>query len=274
MSLPQEIQEVLEGKRRWAVVCADNREVLPLMPDKSVGHVITDPPYSRRLYLNFRSNSKARRTARSPTGKGLNSEAYQALASMKIGAVEDVLPTAAPAFLRLARRWIIAFHDAETGHLWREAFGATYIRTGAWVKPNPVPQMSGDRPGTGLELCTIAHQNGRKRWNGGGLPAVWIHLAIQSNWAERVDHPCPKPVSLMLELVELFTDPDELILDPFAGSGTTGVAALRLGRRAILIEKDPKYAALATERMKAEERGQSLREYRAGQLPMFADPPD
>src|SRR5690606_7859733 len=98
----------------------------------------------------------------------------------------------------------------ESGHLWREAFGTTYVRTGAWVKPNPVPQMSGDRPGTGFELCTIAHQRGRKRWNGGGLPAVWTHNAIQANWHERVEHPCPKPISLMLELVELFTDPDEL----------------------------------------------------------------
>ena len=82
-------------------------------------------------------------------------------------------------------------------------------------------------------------------------------------------HPTQKPVALMLDLVRDFTDEDEVLLDPFAGSGTTGVAALRLGRRAILIEKDPKYATLARERMMAEEAGSTLRAQRAGQGVLF-----
>jgi site-specific DNA-methyltransferase (adenine-specific) len=165
----------------------------------------------------------------------------------------------------------VVFHDAESGHLWREQFGATYIRSGVWVKTNPVPQISGDRPGQGYEAVTIAHRLGRKRWNGGGLPAVWTHGALQGTWTERagLDHPCPKPVELMIELLELFTDPDELVLDPFAGSGTTGVACLRLGRRFIGIERDAKYHAVAVERLRAEERGLSLREARAGQTTIF-----
>ena len=87
--------------------------------------------------------------------------------------------------------------------------------------------------------------------------------------------------ALMLALVADFTDgatdldavvglPGDLILDPFAGSGTTGVAALRLGRRCILIEKDPKYAALCRERMTAEESSSTLQAKRAGQEPLFA----
>ena len=74
----------------------------------------------------------------------------------------------------------------------------------------------------------------------------------------------------MLELVELFTDPGDLVLDPFCGSGTTGVACLRLGRRFIGIEKDAKYAAIARERLEAETNGLSLRDARAGQIGMFA----
>jgi DNA modification methylase len=73
----------------------------------------------------------------------------------------------------------------------------------------------------------------------------------------------------MIELVELFTDPDEIILDPFAGSGTTGVACLRLGRRFIGIEKDAKYAAIARERLTAESQGLTLRDARAGQQSLF-----
>jgi site-specific DNA-methyltransferase (adenine-specific) len=53
----------------------------------------------------------------------------------------------------------------------------------------------------------------------------------------------------MLELVDLFTQPGDLILDPFMGSGSTGVAAVRLGRRFIGIEKDARYFEIACERI-------------------------
>ena len=86
--------------------------------------------------------------------------------------------------------------------------------------------------------------------------------------AIRADHPTTKPIALMIELVSLFTDPGDLILDPFAGSGTTGIAALRLGRRVILIEKDPVYARLCVDRMTAEENSSTLQAHRAGQLPL------
>lgn len=65
------------------------------------------------------------------------------------------------------------------------------------------------------------------------------------------EHPTQKPISLMQALVRDFTDPDDLILDPFAGSGTTGVACRRLGRRFIGWERDPKYAEIARSRIDA-----------------------
>jgi site-specific DNA-methyltransferase (adenine-specific) len=73
----------------------------------------------------------------------------------------------------------------------------------------------------------------------------------------------------MLALVADFTDPEETILDPFAGSGTTGVACLRLGRKFIGIEKDPTYFALACERLRAEEQGSTLQAARAGQMALL-----
>lgn len=271
MSHSGSIADVIAGRARWALVTGDCRDVLPTLGDKSVDHVITDPPYSRGLYLKFRTNSRVRKTNLRADGQFVPTAAYVALANEQIGAVEDVLPVCGPAFPRIAARWVIVFHDAESGHLWREQFAEAYVRAGVWVKTNPVPQISGDRPGQGFEAVTIAHRKGRKRWNGGGLPAVWTHGALQGNWSERAgnDHPCPKPVELMLELVSLFTDPDELILDPFAGSGTTGVACLRLGRRFIGLEREPKYAAIARERLEAETRGLSLRDSRAGQTSIF-----
>ena len=85
-------------------------------------------------------------------------------------------------------------------------------------------------------------------------------------------HPTQKPVALMMWCLGL-AKATGVVLDPFAGSGTTGVAALRLGRRVILIEKDPKYAALCVERMRAEELGQSLEAMRAGQLTLLGGKP-
>ncbi len=62
-------------------------------------------------------------------------------------------------------------------------------------------------------------------------------------------HPTQKPLVLREKLVRLFTDNGETILDPFAGSGTTGVAALRLGRKFVGYERDPKYHAIAAKRL-------------------------
>ena len=63
------------------------------------------------------------------------------------------------------------------------------------------------------------------------------------------DHPTQKPVSLMAWLIEQYTQPGDLVLDPFMGSGTTGVACVRTGRRFIGIEIDPGYFAIAQRRI-------------------------
>ena len=72
---------------------------------------------------------------------------------------------------------------------------------------------------------------------------------------EKIDHPCPKPLPWMAWAVERASRPGETVLDPFAGSGTTLVAAKQLGRRAIGIELEERYCAIAAERLAATERG-------------------
>jgi adenine-specific DNA-methyltransferase len=62
-------------------------------------------------------------------------------------------------------------------------------------------------------------------------------------------HPCQKPLPLVVELLEHLTQPDDLILDPFMGSGTTGVACLQTGRRFLGIEIDPDYCLTARRRL-------------------------
>jgi len=65
-------------------------------------------------------------------------------------------------------------------------------------------------------------------------------------------HPCPKPLKVMKRVVNRFSNLDDLICDPFCGSGTTLVAAKELGRRFIGFEIEPKYCAIAEERLKQE----------------------
>jgi DNA modification methylase len=67
----------------------------------------------------------------------------------------------------------------------------------------------------------------------------------------------------MLDLIDAFTDPGDLILDCFAGASTTGAAAVRLGRRFIGIELNADYVSQGRERLQAEERGMSLSAFRA-----------
>jgi DNA modification methylase len=98
----------------------------------------------------------------------------------------------------------------------------------------------------GYESIVACHAPGKSTWNGGGQHGVFI---VNKGGDERAGHPTQKPFALMEKLIRLFTDPGDLILDPFMGSGTTGVAAIRLGRRFLGWEKDPKYFAIAEKRI-------------------------
>lgn len=233
--------------------CLDPVTGLASLADKSIDHLITDPPYSRDLYTRMRTNKG---TGLRPNGKPQcksdrdGGKGSREMASLKIGAVDDIMQPVAEQFRRLVSRWVVVFCDEEITHQWREAVGVNWkIRTGVWVKTDPMPQVTGDRPAQGFEPAVIMHRPGRKRWNGGGRPATWIGGTCKG--AERADHPCPKPEWLMEQLIRDFTDPGDLILDPFAGSGTTGVAAIRLGRRFIGWERDPKYHTIAHKRLSA-----------------------
>ena len=96
------------------------------------------------------------------------------------------------------------------------------------------------------------HKKGKKRWNGGGSHAVWIVPKVHGN------HPTEKPIFLISKFLELFSDPGDVIFDPFMGSGTTGVAATQLGRKFIGIEREPKYFAIACERIENAQRQENL----------------
>lgn len=80
---------------------------------------------------------------------------------------------------------------------------------------------------------------------------------FQRDESRTVDHPTQKPVSLMSHLVQQHSYKDDTILDPFTGSGTTGVACIKTGRKFIGIEIDEKYCEIAAKRIQKAEREQA-----------------
>ena len=87
--------------------------------------------------------------------------------------------------------------------------------------------------------------------------------------SETIQHPSPKPLNVMLALMKWYTNPDDIILDPFCGSGTTCVAAKMLGRRYIGIDISSDYCEIARDRLRACDTGVPVKEARAGQGALF-----
>ena len=187
-------------------------------------HVIADPPYEDALH-EAAAKACIRRTdgrtaPRGPTFAGISA----------------IRQDAATAMVAASSGWVLVFSLAEGVGAWHDALkraGARWDVTLAWVKPDATPRFNGEGAARGFEcICTAWAGSGHRHWNGGGRRGVLTHLTAKGG------HEASKPVDLMMELVALYTRPGDLICDPFMGSGSTGVAALRLGRRFIGIEKD------------------------------------
>lgn len=238
---------------------------LPTLADGSVDVTITDPPYDAHTH------ESVMRGARSGWGN------KTAIARMNPVTFSAMTPKLARTVLietgRITRRWVLIFSSAELAHVWMYGMpraGIEYVRTGFWHKANGAPQFTGDRPAVGCEVIVIGHRmrdRGKLRWNGGGRQAFWdVPIAIDRGGTatEPRVHPTQKPLALMRQLVELFSDPGELVCDPFSGSGTTGVAAMQAGRRFVGWELDPEHAATAAARLRGDETRQ-----RSGQMALL-----
>jgi DNA modification methylase len=202
--------------------CLDPLAGLPSLAKASVDHAITDPPYDERTH-------KGRRGARRNDGG-------PALHDIVFDPLDDVAPIAAE-IMRVTRRWALIFCAEDQIPAWKACFAKgewEHVRTMPWVKPDGAPQMTGDRPGQGWEPIVVFHgprvTGQRMRWNGGGSKGVYV---VNVNGEPDRFHQTQKPRALLEALIRDFTDHGELIVDPFAGSGTTLVAAKSLGRRAV-----------------------------------------
>lgn len=216
-------------------------EIMPRI-DK-VDHVIGDPPYDEKTHKGARS-SKVR---------------YEEGDQIKFDPIDPAV--VAPRITLMARRWVVAFCAMEQLGDYKRSVGDLWVRSGFWRRIDGSPQFSGDRPaqpGEGIAIWRVDATDGglaiwhvgsgRKEWNGGGKAAYYVaHNVVRGN--ARV-HDTQKPESLMMEIVEDFTKPGETILDPYGGSGTTAVAAKRLGRKCVLIEIDEENCRRSVDRLR------------------------
>jgi site-specific DNA-methyltransferase (adenine-specific) len=208
--------------------CGDCREVLPTIG--TVDAVITDPPYEAVMQNKWGVLSKS-----SPSSH----VRHEAIGFEAIDLMRDDVAQAVAA---CCRGWGVFFCMAEGVRAWRdsiEATGARYKRAMVWVKPDAMPQFNGQGPSVGHEMLVSAwYGQGHSRWNGGGRPGTFT---FNKNTQGGGEHPTQKPLPLISELVRLFSFEGDLVCDPFLGSGTTGVAAVKQGRKFVGIEVDQKH---------------------------------
>ena len=218
----------------------DCLEILPTLG--KVDAVVTDPPFEAEAHTLQRR--KLGRVAGDRQDALVDALPFSEM-------TEETRRTFAIQATSLCAGWAIVFCQAEAVQIWREALeagGAKYRRAMVWVKPDGMPQFTGDRPGMGYESIVASWcGGGRSRWNGGGRHGVFT--CNKNDGTGPAPHPTTKPTRLMAELVSLFSDASQTILDPFMGSGTTGVACAKLGRRFIGIEIDPGYFDIACRRI-------------------------
>ncbi len=214
------------------LIHGDCLEVLADVADASVTAVLTDPPYTERTHGMAKTN-KGR-------GHGVRAVTFDSMTEADLAAILTECG-------RVSAGWVVATLSYQHAFAYDEnpPAGLRCLRLGVWVKTNPMPQISADRPGQGWESIAYMHRADVKpAWNGGGKAGNYV-LPVQQGEG----HPTVKPLSMLSDWVRLFTNPGDVVLDPFAGSGTTLVAAIAEGRRAIGVEREERYCELIAKRL-------------------------
>jgi len=179
------------------------------------------------------------------------------------------------------RAWLGAAHRllSDTGSLWvigsyhnifrigrvLQDLGYWILNDVVWRKTNPMPNFRGRRFTNAHETliwCAKSKNQKRYTFNYQAMKMLNEDLQMRSDWSfpictgrerlrqgDQKAHPTQKPEALLYRVLLATTNSKDLVLDPFFGTGTTGVVAKRLGRRYLGIERDQNYVALARDRL-------------------------
>jgi DNA modification methylase len=205
-----------------------------------VDHVITDPPYNISADNNFSTMTSANR-------QGVDFGEWDKdfdLTSWISTSEQLVLPGGSFIVFNSYRN-LTPIIEA------MEGCGLVVKDLLRWKKTNPMPRNIDRRYVQDTEYAIWAVKP-KKPWvfnkptDTSYLRAEFVSSTVAGN--ERTAHPTQKSLKLMTELIAIHSNAGDTILDPFMGSGTTGVAALELGRKFVGIELNPDYFAIASER--------------------------
>ncbi len=229
------------------------------LPAASVDLVFADPPYNLQLQGDLKRPDDSRVDAVDDDWDKFSSfSAYDDFTRAWLMACRRVMKPS-------ATLWVIgSYHNIfRVGTLLQDT-GFWILNDIVWRKSNPMPNFRGRRFTNAHETLIWAARDAAKRdytFNYEALKAGNEDIQMRSDWfiplctgEERLKgddgkklHPTQKPEALLARVILAASRPDDLVLDPFCGTGTTGAVARRLRRRFVGIERDRDYAA-ATER--------------------------
>ncbi|WP_334174896.1 site-specific DNA-methyltransferase [Pseudoxanthobacter sp.] len=235
------------------------------LPPRSVDVIFADPPYNLQLEGALHRPDQSRVDAVDDAWDQFESfEAYDAFTRAWLAACRRVLKPNGTI-------WVIgSYHNIFRVGSCLQNLGFWLLNDVVWVKSNPMPNFRGRRFANAHETLIWASRDKDAKsytFNYHALKAFNEDLQMRSDWTlpicsggERLKgedglkvHPTQKPEALLYRVLLSSTNPGDVVLDPFFGTGTTGVVARRLGRRFIGIEREPAYAAAAEARIAAVE---------------------
>jgi modification methylase len=251
-----------EGPR---ILVGDCVAELAKLPAASVDLVFADPPYNLQLQSDLKRPDDSRVDAVDDDwDKFASFAAYDDFTRAWLLACRRVMKPS-------ATLWVIgSYHNIFRVGAILQDLGFWILNDVIWRKSNPMPNFRGRRFTNAHEtLIWAAREPNAKGYtfNYEALKAGNEDVQVRSDWTlplctgeERLKgrdgkklHPTQKPEALLARVILSSSRPDDLVLDPFSGTGTTGAVATRLGRRFVGCERDQTYAKAAMERIAAVE---------------------
>ena len=242
------------------VLVGDCVELMTALPERSVDCIFADPPYNLQLGGELlRPNNTRVDGVEESWDRFDDLAAYDGFTHAWLAAVRRVLKDDGTI-------WVIGtYHNIHRIGTVLQNLDFWLLNDIVWRKTNPMPNFRGTRFTNAHEILIWAAkaQSSRYTFNYDAMKALNDDLQMRSDWLlpicggpERLKdtegrkaHPTQKPEPLLYRIILAATNPGDVVLDPFFGTGTTGAVAKRLGRRFIGIEQDDDYARLAIERI-------------------------